>query len=132
MFYFAVAYDHDIPAFEEEILRQWHTADPVDDHERARHEAVEEVAAERQSLGDSTRHERIGRIEMHLVARRDISCRIGDLPLELRAGESLHTVNSYKYAPEEFTRLAADAGFARLHEWTDAEGLFSVFALEAR
>jgi dimethylhistidine N-methyltransferase len=76
--------------------------------------------------------ERIGRIEMHLVARRDISCRIGDLPLELRAGETLHTENSYKYAPEEFTRLAADAGFARLHEWTDAEGLFSVFALEAR
>jgi hypothetical protein len=40
MFYFAVAYGHDIPAFEEDILRQWHTADPVDDDERARHEAV--------------------------------------------------------------------------------------------
>lgn len=76
--------------------------------------------------------ERIGRIEMHLVARRDLSCRLGDRPLQLRAGETLHTENSYKYAPEEFLALAAGAGFAPLHEWTDAGNLFSVFALEAR
>ena len=76
--------------------------------------------------------EQIGRIEMHLVARRDLSCRLGDLTLELRAGETLHTENSYKYAPEEFVRLAAEAGFARLQEWTDSGELFSVFALEAR
>ena len=76
--------------------------------------------------------ERMGRIEMHLVARRNLACRLGDQSLELRAGDTLHTENSYKYAPEEFVRLAADAGFARLHEWTDTDGLFSVFALEAR
>ncbi|HSG88459.1 MAG TPA: L-histidine N(alpha)-methyltransferase [Pseudomonadales bacterium] len=73
-----------------------------------------------------------GRIEMHLVARSALRFRLGDTEVQMRAGESLHTENSYKYAPEEFRTLADRNGFDVLREWTDAEGLFSVFALESR
>ena len=72
-----------------------------------------------------------GRIEMHLVARGDLRFRLGDQLVMLRAGESLHTENSYKYAPEEFAALAEASGFAVARDWTDPEGLFSVFALRA-
>lgn len=40
LFYFAVMYQGDIPAHEEDVLRQWHTQDPVDAAERARNQAV--------------------------------------------------------------------------------------------
>lgn len=72
-----------------------------------------------------------GRIEMHLVARSDQRFRLGDQVVSLRAGESLHTENSYKYAPDEFAALADRSGFVVAREWTDPEGLFSVFALQA-
>ena len=73
-----------------------------------------------------------GRIEMHLVARHAQEIRLGDACYHLAAGESIHTENSYKYAPEEFEALADGAGFDVLRHWTDAEELFSVFVLEAR
>lgn len=75
--------------------------------------------------------EEAGRVEMHLVSRRDQRFRLGDQWVEMRAGESLHTENSYKYSPEEFGALAHRSGFDVLREWTDVEGLFSVFALRA-
>jgi len=75
--------------------------------------------------------EAAGRVEMHLISRRDQRFRLGDQWVELRAGESLHTENSYKYSPEEFGALANRSGFGVLREWTDDEGLYSVFALRA-
>jgi len=45
------------------------------------------------------------------------------------AGELIHTENSYKYAIEEFRALAAQAGFAAIHTWTDRHQLFSVHYL---
>lgn len=76
-------------------------------------------------------NEDAGRIEMHLVARTDQQFRLGDQIVAMRAGDSLHTENSYKYAPEEFSALAQQSGFSVAREWTDPEGLFSVFALRA-
>lgn len=70
-----------------------------------------------------------GRIEMHLVSRRDQRFRLGDKVIRMRAGESLQTERSYKYTPDEFRALARASGFAVLQSWTDAEELFSVFAL---
>lgn len=72
-----------------------------------------------------------GRIEMHLQARRACRLRLGDTEVRLAAGERLHTENSYKYAPEEFRDMARGARFRVLQEWSDADDLFSVFALEA-
>lgn len=73
-----------------------------------------------------------GRVEMHLVAREAVELRLGEERFALAAGESIHTENSYKYAPDEFEALAAAAGFEALRHWTDAEELFSVFVLRAR
>jgi dimethylhistidine N-methyltransferase len=73
-----------------------------------------------------------GRVEMHLVARETHRFRLGDLEVSVEAGERIHTENSYKYDPEEFTALAARAGFEALRHWSDSDELFSVFVLEAR
>jgi endonuclease I len=43
MFWIATAYELDIPADEEAVLKQWAKEDPVDPHERARTEAVAKV-----------------------------------------------------------------------------------------
>ena len=48
---------------------------------------------------------------------------------DFAAGERIHTENSYKYAIDEFGSLAARAGFAVVHSWTDSEELFSVHYL---
>jgi len=67
-----------------------------------------------------------GRVEMHLVSRRDQRVQVQDASFTFRAGETIHTENSYKYAPEEFAALARDAGFAQRRMWTDAAGWFGV------
>jgi deoxyribonuclease I len=51
-FYFAVVYDHSIPAHEEEVLRRWHADDPVDPPERARNVAVAEIQNSRNPFID--------------------------------------------------------------------------------
>jgi len=45
---------------------------------------------------------------------------------EFRAGETIHTENSYKYAIAEFQDLGRAAGFVPEHCWTDEGRLFSV------
>jgi len=53
--------------------------------------------------------------------------RIGETSIEFRAGETIHTENSYKYSVDSFQAMARGAGWAPLKAWTD--GLFSVHAL---
>ncbi|HUS25565.1 MAG TPA: L-histidine N(alpha)-methyltransferase [Candidatus Binatia bacterium] len=72
-----------------------------------------------------------GRAEMHLQSRRDQIVCVDRQCFSLRAGETLHTENSYKYAPEEFAALATEAGFAPGREWHDAEQRFGVYLLQA-
>jgi deoxyribonuclease I len=43
MFWIATAYNLDIPAYEEAVLRQWHDEDPVSQAERTRHDEIAEV-----------------------------------------------------------------------------------------
>jgi dimethylhistidine N-methyltransferase len=73
--------------------------------------------------------EREGRIEMHLVSRGAQRVHVGGRTFEFRDGETIHTENSYKYAIEEFQALAARAGFAAAHCWTDPQHLFSIHYL---
>ena len=75
-------------------------------------------------------HER-SRIEMHLVSVDDQRVRIGDATFSFRAGESIHTENSYKYEPSEFARRAADCGLRADETWTDENGYFAVLYLTA-
>jgi uncharacterized SAM-dependent methyltransferase len=72
-----------------------------------------------------------GRIEMHLVAVRDQSVAVGDRVFRFRAGETIHTENSYKYSITEFQDLARRAGFEAAACWTDPRQLFAVHYLAA-
>jgi len=44
-----------------------------------------------------------------------------------RAGERIHTENSYKWTPAQFTQMLRDAGFAEVQVWCDAQDAFGVF-----
>ena len=70
------------------------------------------------------------RIEVHLVARRDMSFSLGSETFRLRRGEYLLTEYSHKYTPESAARLAAAAGLAVRRTWSDPRGWFSVLLLE--
>ncbi|HEX6962090.1 MAG TPA: L-histidine N(alpha)-methyltransferase [Lacipirellula sp.] len=68
----------------------------------------------------------VGRIEMHLVSRRDQTVLVADRPLRFREGESLLTEYSYKYTTHQFANLARQAGYQVKHAWIDQRRLFSV------
>lgn len=70
------------------------------------------------------------RIEMHLVSLRDQSVHLFGERIGFRAGESIHTENSYKYSLERFRALAQQAGWTPARCWTDADAMFSVHAIE--
>jgi dimethylhistidine N-methyltransferase len=69
------------------------------------------------------------RIEMHLRSLRAQRVHIGGSVISFRAGETIHTENSYKYSPEGFSAMARHAGFQASQLWTDPERLFGVFFL---
>lgn len=75
-----------------------------------------------------------GRIEMHLVAREPVTLRVAALgrSWRLEAGESIHTENSCKYAPEEVEALAAGAGFEVERACYDPRRWFGLFLLAPR
>jgi dimethylhistidine N-methyltransferase len=72
------------------------------------------------------------RIEMHLVSLREQVVRVAGEAIHFARGETIHTENSYKYAPERFTELAEQAGWRSVEIWTDPARLFSVHLLEPR
>jgi dimethylhistidine N-methyltransferase len=74
---------------------------------------------------NSERH----RIEMHLVSRKRQKVRVAGRMIDFRAGETIHTENSYKYTLESFGALARGSGWTPLSVWADAAGYFSVQAL---
>lgn len=71
------------------------------------------------------------RIEMHLEARCAVVVRWPEGERRFKAGERLHTENSYKYSVERFAALLQSAGFAHSRCWVDAQGWFAVFWAEA-
>ncbi|MDZ4841123.1 MAG: L-histidine N(alpha)-methyltransferase, partial [Hyphomicrobium aestuarii] len=64
------------------------------------------------------------RVEMHLVAKSAQRVRILGRTFDFVAGESIHTENSYKYARDGFTTLAASAGLTVEQTWTDPNAWF--------
>jgi uncharacterized SAM-dependent methyltransferase len=71
------------------------------------------------------------RIEMHLISRKAQIVRVLGRNISFRAGESIHTENSYKYSLERFAALARGSGWTPRATWTDGAGMFSVHALVA-
>jgi len=75
---------------------------------------------------NSERH----RIEMHLASKKRQKVRVAGRAIEFRAGETIHTENSYKYTLETFGALARGSGWNPVAVWIDAGANFSVHALE--
>jgi dimethylhistidine N-methyltransferase len=69
------------------------------------------------------------RIEMHLASRKAQRVRVRGRAFAFRAGETIHTENSYKYTVDGFAVLARGAGWASRAVWTDERQYFSVHAL---
>jgi dimethylhistidine N-methyltransferase len=69
------------------------------------------------------------RIEMHLASLKRQKVRVAGQVIDFRAGDTIHTENSYKYTPGSFGALARGSRWTPLRMWTDSDGLFSVHAL---
>jgi dimethylhistidine N-methyltransferase len=68
----------------------------------------------------------LGRIEMHLLATREVTFRAAGHRFAMREGETIHTENSYKYTLEEARLLARASGWEPLAFWTDPDALFGL------
>ena len=68
-----------------------------------------------------------GRIEMHLEAMSTQVVTLDGAPRVFDAGERIHTENSYKYVPEDFSARLKEAGFRAVHWWQDPRGDFATF-----
>jgi dimethylhistidine N-methyltransferase len=71
-----------------------------------------------------------GRIEMHLEAGSTQRVKCDGRERVFAAGERIHTENSYKYAPNEFSTLLRRAGFTDIALWQDDAGDFAVYYAE--
>jgi dimethylhistidine N-methyltransferase len=72
-------------------------------------------------------NEALGRIEMHLESLADQEVALGSAVRRFRAGERIHTENSYKYHAAEFEGLLGNAGFGAIRRWSDRDGGYFVF-----
>lgn len=71
------------------------------------------------------------RIEMHLASVKRQKVKVAGTVIEFRAGETIHTENSYKYSMSAFAMLARGCGWKPVSVWTDKKKYFSVHALRA-
>ncbi|MDO9411966.1 MAG: L-histidine N(alpha)-methyltransferase [Pseudolabrys sp.] len=68
------------------------------------------------------------RIEMHLASLKRQKVKVAGECFDFRAGETIHTENSYKYSVESLGALARGVGWQPSAVWTDAKKYFSVQA----
>ena len=68
------------------------------------------------------------RIEMHLASLKRQKVKVAGETIDFRAGETIHTENSYKYSVESLSALARGAGWLPAAAWSDADKYFSIQA----
>jgi L-histidine Nalpha-methyltransferase len=68
------------------------------------------------------------RIEMHLASLKRQKVKVAGETIDFRAGETIHTENSYKYSVESLGALARGAGWEPAAVWTDERKYFSILA----
>jgi dimethylhistidine N-methyltransferase len=68
------------------------------------------------------------RIEMHLASLKRQKVRVAGETIDFRAGETIHTENSYKYSIESLGALARGVGWQPVAVWTDPRRYFSIQA----
>jgi L-histidine Nalpha-methyltransferase len=66
------------------------------------------------------------RIEMHLRAKKALSVSWSDHVRHFKAGECIHTENSYKYTLSSLEELVNAAGFGQVEIYTDPDQYFAV------
>ena len=86
---------------------------------------------------DAFRHEArwndiLSRIEMHLVATREVEFTVAGRSFSFAAGESIHTENSHKYGRRGARLLLLAGGWTPIAEWADADEDFSIILAEAQ
>jgi dimethylhistidine N-methyltransferase len=68
------------------------------------------------------------RIEMHLASLKRQKVKVAGECFDFRAGETIHTENSYKYSVESLGALARGVGWLPAGVWMDAKKHFSIQA----
>jgi len=79
---------------------------------------------------DAFRHEArwndiLSRIEIHLVATREVAFNVAGTPFRFLVGSSIHVENSHKYGPRGGRVLLLAGGWTPLAEWSDPAGDFA-------
>jgi dimethylhistidine N-methyltransferase len=85
---------------------------------------------------DDLRHEArwndvFARVEMHLVAQRDIAFTVSDREFAMAKGETIHTENSHKFGRRSSATLLLGGGWTPVRRWTDAQDRFSLIMAQA-
>jgi dimethylhistidine N-methyltransferase len=73
-----------------------------------------------------------GRIEVYLASRKRQKVHVAGKTFDFRAGETIHTENSYKFTVKSFSALARGAGWAPIAVYTDADENFAVYVLKQK
>jgi dimethylhistidine N-methyltransferase len=73
----------------------------------------------------------LSRIEMHLVAQRDVTFTVAGREFSFAQGSSIHTENSHKYGQRGARVLLLAGGWTPIAEWMDPEGDFAIVLAEA-
>ncbi|WP_214000914.1 L-histidine N(alpha)-methyltransferase [Arsukibacterium sp.] len=73
-----------------------------------------------------------GRVEMHLISTEQQVVDVYGSSVAFATGESIHTENSYKYTPDEFSQLALSAGWQVERTWLAEQDLFATYLLRNR
>jgi dimethylhistidine N-methyltransferase len=66
------------------------------------------------------------RVEMHLASLKRQKVKVVGDTIDFRAGETIHTENSYKYSIESLSALARGVGWLPATAWTDSRKYFSI------
>jgi dimethylhistidine N-methyltransferase len=67
-----------------------------------------------------------GRVEIYIVSLCEQMVQIGERTFSFAPGERIHTEYSHKYTIAGFAAMAASAGLALHHRWTDPREYFAV------
>jgi L-histidine Nalpha-methyltransferase len=66
------------------------------------------------------------RVEMHLASLKRQKVKVAGDTIDFRAGETIHTENSYKYSIESLSALARGVGWMPVAAWMDSRKYFSL------
>jgi dimethylhistidine N-methyltransferase len=86
---------------------------------------------------DAFRHEArwndiLSRIEIHLVATKELSFNISGHSFSFAKGSSIHVENSHKYGPRGARLMLLAGGWTPVAEWSDPAQDFSIVLAEAQ